>query len=281
MDYAKIIGDAGEQIVRNIAEKYAYHQVILSDYEFTTSYGENCQIDHIIIRENGIFVIEVKNYRGKIYGKPDDREWTQVIGDKTYKFYNPVKQNWTHIRKIKDIIGPAPFIYNVIVFPRADISNVYDEHVMNLTEFEKTVFKSTEAVMEYYYVDYFYRELQLYLHKIEKDAPQMPYNEEDNLSPQKEKCSKCGRFIKQGRACVYCNNTVYSKSEKTQNEKKTRYCTKCGSLLNSEEICEFCLNTTKEQKNSNHLSFELVSCCVLIIAIIWGIAIAFLLALLK
>lgn len=37
------------------------------------------QIDHLVINRTGIFVIETKNYAGRIYGQEDQKEWTQVL----------------------------------------------------------------------------------------------------------------------------------------------------------------------------------------------------------
>ena len=33
----------------------------------------------IVINENGVFVIETKNYSGRIYGQENQHEWTQVL----------------------------------------------------------------------------------------------------------------------------------------------------------------------------------------------------------
>lgn len=79
------------------------------------------EIDLVMVHEKGIIVIENKNYRGYIYGKEDDLYWTQVYR-KRYKrnFYNPVRQNQSHIRHLKRLLKgysdhPVPYI-SVITF---------------------------------------------------------------------------------------------------------------------------------------------------------------------
>ena len=54
-------------------EKYVINDLLL--YNDSKSH----QIDHIIIRKTGIFVIETKNYSGQIYGQDNQKEWTQVL----------------------------------------------------------------------------------------------------------------------------------------------------------------------------------------------------------
>ena len=61
------------------------------------------QIDHAIVSKYGIFVIETKNYGGKLVGNIKDKEWTQYIGKKINKMKNPINQNHGHILALKDV----------------------------------------------------------------------------------------------------------------------------------------------------------------------------------
>ena len=79
----------------------------------------SCQIDHIVVSIFGIFVIETKNYSGIIYGKEKDNKWTQYLGDRKYRFYNPIKQNERHIEVLKQCLGcPKEYFIPVVVFSR-------------------------------------------------------------------------------------------------------------------------------------------------------------------
>ena len=89
--------------------------------------SEITQIDCLTINSQGIFVFESKDYLGYIFGKGDDRYWTQVTqyGKAKYRFYNPVRQNETHIRALKQILGTEFPIYSVVVFgPDATLKDV-------------------------------------------------------------------------------------------------------------------------------------------------------------
>ena len=57
------------------SEKYVINNLKLRVDEQKTS-----QIDHIVINPNGVFIIETKNYSGRIYGQESQLEWTQVLG---------------------------------------------------------------------------------------------------------------------------------------------------------------------------------------------------------
>ena len=78
--------------------------------------GKTTQIDHLVISNYGIFVIENKNFIGDIYGSEYDKTWTQVIGKSRNIFYNPVAQNYGHIKALENIIGTGKEIYSIIVF---------------------------------------------------------------------------------------------------------------------------------------------------------------------
>ena len=71
------------------------------DYLFTNvsiSYdGKPAELDNVVVNSYGVFIIEVKNYKGRLYGEEDDYEWLKFKDDgygntfsKTVK--NPIKQ---------------------------------------------------------------------------------------------------------------------------------------------------------------------------------------------
>ena len=71
--------------------------------------GKPTGIDLVFIHETGIYVIESKNYSAWIYGNGDDQDWTQVFPNgKKYPFYNPIKQNETHIRALQHVLRNVP-----------------------------------------------------------------------------------------------------------------------------------------------------------------------------
>ena len=85
---------------------------------FPTSTGTT-QIDHILISRYGIFVVEIKNFSGLIFGAEDDSRWTQKFSKRgrSYQFQSPLKQNNKHISALKDVINVADeAIFSLVVF---------------------------------------------------------------------------------------------------------------------------------------------------------------------
>lgn len=83
-------------------------------------HNETTEVDVILLTHDGIFVIESKNYDGWIYGSENQELWTQTLaaGNKVHKthFYNPIRQNRTHIKYLKRIIGDKLPIYSIVIF---------------------------------------------------------------------------------------------------------------------------------------------------------------------
>lgn len=81
-----------------------YHR--LNNVTLPKENGMTTQIDHIIVSRCGIFVIETKNYQGWIFGNAKQEKWTQVLkGGKKFQFYNPIRQNYGHIKTLSRLLG--------------------------------------------------------------------------------------------------------------------------------------------------------------------------------
>lgn len=111
-------GIVGETLVR-LAGKlrlpastyYAIHNVTLPTSDGTT------QIDHIYVSRFGVFVVETKNMKGWIFGTERDAHWTQNIFGKTFKFQNPLRQNYKHVKALEEALSlPPEAFHSVVVF---------------------------------------------------------------------------------------------------------------------------------------------------------------------
>lgn len=84
--YRKIMGTMGE-----IWVKVELMFLKKGDYKILNNImievgGLTHQIDHLVISKYGIFVIETKNYSGKIKGSEYSEKWTQSFGKKKFFF---------------------------------------------------------------------------------------------------------------------------------------------------------------------------------------------------
>ena len=67
--------------------------------------GKTSEIDVLLVHEKGLFVIESRNYSGWIFGSAEQQKWTQCLNKNTKtQFYNPVKQNRTHINALSQFL---------------------------------------------------------------------------------------------------------------------------------------------------------------------------------
>ena len=111
-------GEQGEAMLRqhtdlSLADKgyHALHDLLIPLYESTT------QIDHLYVSRYGIFVVETKNYAGWIYGDAEQKQWTQVLYQQKRRFYNPLKQNETHIKALAYLLKlPVETFHSIVVF---------------------------------------------------------------------------------------------------------------------------------------------------------------------
>ena len=101
------IGKRGEKLIKNIlidsglgSEERILNNIYIP-YKDKTS-----EVDVLLLHETGIYVFESKNYSGWIFGDEDQYKWTQMINKNTKKkFYNPIKQNITHINALSKFLG--------------------------------------------------------------------------------------------------------------------------------------------------------------------------------
>jgi len=111
-------GIKGEALVRFAAflrlpsdTYHAIHNVTLETPDGTT------QIDHVVVSRFGIFVIETKHMKGWIFGAEHDAQWTQKLFRNSFKFQNPLRQNYKHVKTLELVLDvPAEAIHSVIVF---------------------------------------------------------------------------------------------------------------------------------------------------------------------
>ena len=78
---------------------------LLNDCTLLDEQNQSTQIDHILLSPYGVFVIETKNYKGWIFGGERQKMWTQKIYKKSYKFQNPLHQNYKHQKVLEDILS--------------------------------------------------------------------------------------------------------------------------------------------------------------------------------
>jgi len=110
-----VIGEKSISMLMATLDKNKYR--IINDLRLKVD-EMSTQIDHVIISNYGIFVIETKNYKGWIFGKDYEDYWTQVIYKEKHRFKNPIKQNRYHIYMLQKALRDYPDLqyHSIVVF---------------------------------------------------------------------------------------------------------------------------------------------------------------------
>lgn len=114
----KLKGMRGEKIVASrLKAGLPPEYKLLNDIYLPLSDGTTTQIDHIVVSQYGIFVVETKNYSGWLFGDEKSTVWTQSLYQKKRTFQNPLRQNYLHICTLADALGiNKSYFHNVVAF---------------------------------------------------------------------------------------------------------------------------------------------------------------------
>ena len=163
-------GAYGEYLVREAILKLSTDNKILQNLYIPTRNGST-EIDVVWVSRKGIFVFESKNYSGWIFGSEETEQWMQIIYDERRQFYNPVKQNKTHIYALQRLIKEKTDYYNIIVFSnRCEFkelniksNNVFVINYNNIHELISAIWNNSEDMLSEDDVDRIYNFLGKYM----------------------------------------------------------------------------------------------------------------------
>lgn len=139
-------GISGEDKVFNTLMQLPDNYKVLNGIKVYTNNksSKSSEIDHLVICDKGVFCIETKNHRGKIYST-DNNKWIQIKESKKGKsyrneFYNPVRQVMGHVYGIKKILSQEGidelFIQPIVVFSSENIQLNVESKVPVITQNE-------------------------------------------------------------------------------------------------------------------------------------------------
>ena len=222
-------GEEGEHLVASFLDKDSSYHRLINNLILLGENNVSHQIDHILIRNNGIFVIETKNYYGEIIGNEDDSFWTRsyfVKGKrKSVSFHNPLKQNKSHIKAIKKVIGNSFPIYCFAVFTQnnaegIDLFNVCGPESLltriNLITIDKELTKSQIETIEQLLLDNeAYLSSDDHVNKIkEVEKDRKNHQKEIRAAIEKRVCPKCGNKLEIKRDSLCCPKCSFKVSFK-------------------------------------------------------------------
>lgn len=137
----KATGDIGEFVFDEVAKTCLdrdYH--LLSDVVLEAGI-RTTQIDQVIVSPFGIFVVEIKAYKGWIFGTPQDAKWTQTLKGAKHPFQNPLRQNHNHIKALQNLLELSHNIFKSLI--------VFSGEVQFKTPLPDNVVRGAEHYIDY------------------------------------------------------------------------------------------------------------------------------------
>lgn len=110
--------------------------------------GEETEIDCIFIGKGGVFLFESKNFKGRIYGSEDQKDWFHTYknekGVRKTRFFNPMMQNGAHRKALMHILEGNVPVHAMVVFGRdaelfTDVATEKPKELLLIGDLRKTV----------------------------------------------------------------------------------------------------------------------------------------------
>ena len=122
-------GHYGEYSVYRILEKSPFEKKLFTNLYLPTDNDQFTEIDILMLTQKGVFVVEVKNYGGWIFGNENQRYWTQTLrsnNNNKHTFLNPIWQNYAHIKALENLLNDdSVALHSLIVFTdRSEFKNI-------------------------------------------------------------------------------------------------------------------------------------------------------------
>ncbi len=223
---AELRGRYGERAVRKklaVLPKEKY--IVFNDIMVKTERGTS-QIDHVVVSQYGIFVIETKNYNGMILGGENSDEWTQNIYGKKYRFRNPLKQNYGHVKALESVLAlPKEYFIPIVVFmQRANLKVKTAQRVTTLKWLINAIYEHKELVLTQEEVDEIVKKINNL--NITGSRREHVSDIQSNVRAANEKiksgiCPKCGGALRlrRGKYGDFYGCSNYPKCKFTKKEK--------------------------------------------------------------
>lgn len=171
--------------------------------------GGTAEIDVLYITRKGLLVLENKNYAGYIFGNETNKNWTVTLyagknwlgGKKVEKhqFYNPIWQNRTHIKCLKEYLRTNIRTFSLITFSnRGELKSITvnspDVFVcshIDLSRVLREIWDETPDILTDEQIEEIYEKL-LPLTNIDKDAQQKHVADIQDRLSSTVICPVCG-----------------------------------------------------------------------------------------
>lgn len=116
----------------------------VSDFQFPDGLGHYFTVDRLIMRDNGITLLIYKSYPGNIYCADQIDDWTQMLGQKSYRFKNPLFELDSQINTISAYVADVPVNGYLFFDHLANFPKGHPDRVINYQEIPEQLLISSK-----------------------------------------------------------------------------------------------------------------------------------------
>ncbi len=131
-------GIKGEDKVKEVLSSLKEYHHVLNDISFINDKTSMThQIDHILIHPLGVFLLETKNYYGRIEIDRLTKTWYKIVNNKRIRISNPLSQNKGHLVILNRVLSKKYEVIPLIVFVKNNapyIDNTSNDNLINLDD---------------------------------------------------------------------------------------------------------------------------------------------------
>ncbi len=221
--YPYFRGTMGEFWVKQELKKLPKDKYITLNNIMLKKNNMTYQIDHLIISQYGIFVIEMKNYYGLILGNDRNNKWIQYLGKKKSYFYNPIYQNYGHVKVLEELLNLEnnKFV-SIICFSNQTKLKIETKNVViQLEDLVSTIKKYQNIILEYNLEKIYNKIMELNITE-KSERKKHIKNIKNKITEDNEKikrmiCPKCGGNLlsRNGKYGIFIGCSNYPKCKFT------------------------------------------------------------------
>lgn len=179
------------------------------------------EIDLLMIHEKGFFVFESKNYSGWIFGDDSQLNWTQTLQNgKKYHFYNPIRQNQTHIKALSEYLDLpiSSFISYIVFSERCELKSVPEDTDQVVIVRRPNMLKKLRAYLHSAENLYSHEEIQQLAQKLQPLTNKSEAEKQQHIEEIKGKCPFCGSelVLRRGKYGQFWGCSTYPKCRFTR-----------------------------------------------------------------
>ena len=131
--YRKRVAGRAEQQLRAVADD------ILSHFLIPDGDGGEISVEHALLTCHGIFIVDLKDVAGNIFGSDSMQDWTVIADNRRYTFSNPQYALYDRLAAVRRLVTDVPVSGCIVFTNRGQFSKGVPTDVQLLDGFIKDI----------------------------------------------------------------------------------------------------------------------------------------------